>query len=127
MASYRELYVWKKAMKLVVEVYRLCASLPKDELFGLSQQMKRAAVSIPSNIAEGQARNSDKEFIHFLLISQGSRAELETQLELCRCLSYISDVEFNQAGALSAETGKMMRALINSLKKSLKILTTANC
>ena len=86
--SYQELIVWQKAMQLVEEVYRLARMLPKAELFALSDQMRRAAVSIPSNIAEGQARNSTKEFVNFLSISRGSTAELETQLMICVRLKF---------------------------------------
>ena len=81
--NYTELLVWRKAMELTAEVYRIVKMLPKEELFALSDQMRRAAVSIPSNIAEGQARTSTREFLKFLSIAKGSKAELETQLILC--------------------------------------------
>ena len=77
---YQDLVVWQRSMELVKEIYSLIKYLPKEELYGLSDQMRRAAVSIPSNIAEGQARYSNKDFIGFLYISRGSIAELETQL-----------------------------------------------
>ena len=86
MASYKDLIVWQKAMDLVVEIYRICKFLPKEENYGLSDQMRRSVVSIASNIAEGQARDSKKDFIRFLSIAQGSKAELETQIEICRRL-----------------------------------------
>ena len=124
MASYRELRVWQKAIDLVIETYRLCALLPKTEIYGLSDQMRRAAVSIPSNIAEGQARNSEKDFIHFLYIAQGSRAELETQVEICVRLNYFSKEQIRIFENLSSETGKMIRMLINALKQ--KSLPTTN-
>ena len=82
--SYRELIVWQKSMELAEKVYLLVKALPKEETYALSDQMRRAAVSIPSNIAEGHARQSQKEFLQFLCIARGSRAELETQLLLAR-------------------------------------------
>ena len=118
MASYRELRAWKKAIDLVTEVYRLCKLLPKEETYGLSDQMRRAVVSIPSNIAEGQARESLNDFIRFLHIAQGSRAELETQLEICVQLNYISREEMSLAERYSAETGRMIRKLITALQNS---------
>jgi len=81
--NYQDLIVWQKAMELAEIVYVLARKLPKEELFALSDQMRRAAISIPSNIAEGHARNSTKEFIQFLSIAKGSTAEIETQLLLC--------------------------------------------
>jgi len=80
--SYKELIAWRKAMDLVVEVYRVTRSFPGDELYGLTSQLRRAAVSVPSNIAEGQARYSRREFCHFLTIARGSLAEIETQVRI---------------------------------------------
>ena len=77
--SFQDLIIWQKAMDLVIEVYNLVKELPKEEQYALSDQMRRAAVSIPSNIAEGQSRNSTKEFIQFLSVAKGSNAELQTQ------------------------------------------------
>jgi four helix bundle protein len=81
--SYKDFTVWQKAMDLTVEIYKLVKLLPKEETYALSDQMRRAVVSIPSNIAEGQSRNSDKEFANFLGIARGSNSELETQLQIC--------------------------------------------
>ena len=78
--NYKGLIVWQKSMDLVVEIYKITKILPKYETYGLADQMRRAAISIPSNIAEGQGRNSSREFVHFLKISRGSCAELDTQL-----------------------------------------------
>jgi four helix bundle protein len=114
MASYRELKVWQKAIDLVIEVYRLCKYLPKEETYALSDQMRRAAVSIPANIAEGQARNSDKDFVRFLYIAQGSRAELETHFEICKKLSCLPNEEMMLAENYSAEVGRMLSNLIKS-------------
>ncbi|MBQ6519562.1 MAG: four helix bundle protein [Anaerolineaceae bacterium] len=124
MASFRELKVWQKAVDLVIEVYRLCKYLPREETYALSDQMRCAAVSIPSNIAEGQARNSNKDFIRFLYIAQGSRAELETQFEICKKLDFILNDELLIAENYSAEVGRMLRNLIKSKEQSL--LQTAN-
>ena len=113
--SYQELIVWQKAMQLVEEVYRLARMLPKAELFALSDQMRRAAVSIPSNIAEGQARNSTKEFVNFLSISRGSTAELETQLIICVRLKFLTPSQTEAALNLCGEVGRMLNALIGRL------------
>ena len=114
-SSYRDLIVWQKAMELTQEMYRLVKLLPKEELFSLSDQMRRASVSIPSNIAEGQERNSTKEFIWYLSIAQGSRAELETQLQICLKVGYLADTDISEAMAMLKEIGKMLNALINKL------------
>ena len=110
--SYKDLLVWQKSMTLVFEVYRIIKNLPKEELYALSSQIRRSAVSIPSNIAEGQQRNSTKEFINFLSIAKGSNAELQTQLIICVGLHYLSEDEINTAMQLSNEVGKMLNALI---------------
>ena len=120
MASYKELRVWQKAMDLVTETYKLCKTLPKEETYGLSDQMRRAAVSIPSNIAEGQARKNKKEFIHFLYIAQGSLAELLTQLEICVRLGYIGQDMTEKAERYSEETGKMITNLMKNLQQTAK-------
>lgn len=98
------------------EIYRLVKLLPKDEAFSLSDQMRRAAVSIPSNIAEGQDRNSGKEFLHFLSIARGSRAELETQIQICVMVGYLSDTDVREVNRLLKEIGRMLSALISKLK-----------
>ena len=113
--SYRELLVWQKAMLLTEETYRLVKLLPKEELYALSSQMRRAAVSIPSNIAEGQARNSTREFVQFLSIARGSAAELETQFMICVRLKYLQLSQVEAALSLSSEVGKMLNGLIGKL------------
>lgn len=115
-SNYKELKVWQKAMDLTVEVYKLVKLLPKEETYALSDQMRRAVVSIPSNIAEGQGRNSDKEFIQFLSIARGSLWELETQIEICLCIGYIDQSLATNIYNLIAEISKMLNALSNSLK-----------
>lgn len=113
--SYQELIVWQKGMDAAKLIFSIVKKLPKEEMFSLSDQMRRAALSIPSNIAEGQARNSTKEFIQFLAIAKGSKAELETQLLLCVKVGYLADTDISEAMALIQEVGKMLHALTNSL------------
>ena len=115
MKDHKDLRVWQKAMDLVVEVYRLVKLLPKEENFALANQMRRAVVSIPSNIAEGNARTSEREFLRFLSVAQGSNAELETQLLLCQRLNYIPIDELDRAFMLVDEIGRMLYALSNTL------------
>ena len=112
--NHKELLVWQKAMQLVVDVYNLIRLLPKEETYGLSDQMRRAAISIPSNIAEGNARSSQKDMVHFLYIAQGSRAELETQLELCELIGYISKERLEPVLMQTQEIGRMLSGLIKS-------------
>ena len=112
---YEELKVWQKAMDLVVEIYRIVKSLPKEETYALSDQMRRAAVSIPSNIAEGQQRQTTKEFKHFLSIAKGSVAELNTQLYICSRLQYLSEEQLQKAFDLADEVGKMISGLSSKL------------
>ena len=99
------------------EVYRIIKKLPKEELYALSSQIRRSVVSVPSNIAEGQQRNSTKEFINFLSIARGSNAELQTQLMICVGLNYLSKEEINVAMQLSNEIGKMLNVLIDKLRQ----------
>ena len=112
--NHKELLVWQKAMQLVVDVYNLIRLLPKEETYCLSDQMRRAAISIPSNIAEGNARSSLKDMVHFLYIAQGSRAELETQLELCELIGYISKERLEPVLMQTQEIGRMLSGLIKS-------------
>jgi len=125
-SSYQGLFVWQKAMELTAIIYQLVKKLPKEELFSLSDQMRRAVVSIASNIAEGHERNSIKEFIHFLTISRGSKAELETQLLICVKVGYLNETEILETMSLSAEIGKMLTSLINKLETKNKLLKTEN-
>lgn len=114
--SYRDLKVWKAAVSLVTEVYRQSANFPKHEVFGLSSQIQRSAVSIPSNIAEGHARSSDKELHRFLSISLGSLAELETQLIIAEQLGYINAECLTTLLAKADEIGKMLKAFQKRVK-----------
>ena len=115
MAGYRELKVWRLAMELVEEIYKLCIEFPKHEVYGLTSQLQRAAVSVPSNIAEGQARNSSKEFNHFLGIARGSLAELETQIMLAQRLGYLATEKMNPSLEKAEEIGKMLKGLQKSI------------
>ena len=117
-SKYKELKVWEKSMDLISDVYTLVKSLPKEEMYGLSDQMRRAAVSIPSNIAEGHGRHTDKEFIKFLSISRGSLFELETQLEICRRLNYMDMVCLTPVMNKITEISKMLNSLISYRKNN---------
>ena len=117
LTSYKDLHVWQRSMDLVVEIYRLVKKLPKEETYALSDQMHRAAISIPSNISEGYSRKSTSEYLNFLSIANGSRTELETQLLICKRIQYLSDTETEEAFALIDEIGKMLYRIMNNLKK----------
>ena len=120
--DFRELSVWKKSLELAKEVYNLSKKLPPEELYALSSQMRRAAVSIPSNISEGQARVSNKEFLHFLSIARGSKAEIQTQLILAVEIGYLEEAEIVKAMDLAEEVGKMLYALMKSLDAPTKYI-----
>jgi len=104
--SYRDLVVWQKSMELTKKIYMITKDFPKEEVYGLTSQIRRCAVSIPSNIAEGKGRNSDREFVRFLQISLGSLYELQTQFELALSFNYISNIE--DIFELSLEIEKML-------------------
>jgi len=106
-------------MDLVSDIYRLTGKFPKSEMYGLSSQMQRAAVAIPSNIAEGQKRAHKKEFLQFLYISYGSGAELETQIEICKRLYKLEDLEYSVIESNLEIIMKMLNSLISSLKNSM--------
>ncbi len=115
MNDYKELDVWKKGIALVVAIYETIKKFPKEETYALADQIKRAAVSIPSNIAEGASRNSKKEFIQFLSIALGSTSELETQIIIAEKVGYIQNGENLRSDITIVR--KMLNALISSLKK----------
>ena len=114
MRKHHELKAWQEAMELVKEIYRVTRDFPKEEIYGLVSQMRRAAVSIPSNIGEGAARGGDREFIQFLIIARGSLSELETQLLISNDLGYMRDVPDIQ------ERIDRLFALIGGLLRSLR-------
>ena len=109
--NYQKLEVWKKSIELVAQVYPLIKRLPREETYALADQMRRAAVSIPSNIAEGQSRGT-REFIQFLRVAKGSRAELETQLLLCVRLQYLTNSDIASVLSNLEEISKMLSSLI---------------
>jgi four helix bundle protein len=113
--NYQDYIVWQKSMTAVTLLYSLVKKLPKEELFALSDQMRRCAVSIPSNIAEGQQRNGDAEFARFIKYAQGSRAELETQLQICVAIGYLTQTDIAELMSLLEEINKMLSSLANSL------------
>ena len=115
--AFRDLLVWKKSIQLTVNVYRLTQAFPREEVYGLSSQIRRSAVSVPSNIAEGYGRLSVGEFRQFLGIARGANFELQTQLENARSLRLGDSVLIDEAESLSHEIGKMIYALLESLKE----------
>jgi four helix bundle protein len=114
--SYRELLAWQKAMDFVMEVYRTSKAFPRDELYGLSTQLRRAAVPVPTNIAEGQARFSPQEFYFFLGRARGSLVEVETQLLIAQNLSYFTPEHGKQLLDKAAELGRVLNGLIASIR-----------
>lgn len=121
MKWHHDLDAWKRAIELVANIYKVTDGFPKHEIYGLSQQMRRSAVSIPSNMAEGAGRKSAKEFLHFLSISQGSMAELETQLIIAEKLGYCSGVEatVQELDEISKMTNGLYKAIQAKQKKSI--------
>jgi four helix bundle protein len=116
MNTFREIKVWQKAMNFVTKLYKNTRSFPQEELFGLTIQMRRYAVSIPSNIAEGFGRKSTNEFKRFLQISMGSLFELQTQFEISNNLEFLSESEYNELYQDSREIEVMLSSFINSIK-----------
>jgi four helix bundle protein len=117
--SYRDLFIWQRAMELVEVVYEVTAKLSARESYGLTRQLQRAAVSVPSNIAEGHARESTREYLRSLRTSRGSLAELETQLLLCERLKLLSADDIAKSISISDELGKMIRGVQRSLNEKL--------
>jgi len=117
MAGYRDLDVWWDSIELSREVYQFIKKLPSEERYALADQMRRAVVSIPSNIAEGQARRSEKEFLQFLRYAQGSKAEIETQFEICIALGYFSREELSAIFELLDKVGRKISSLAASINR----------
>ncbi len=117
MKTYRELIVWQKSMDLVTTIYKVTSVFPNEENFGLTSQMRRSSVSIPSNIAEGYGRNSLNDYIRFLNIAVGSLYELQTQIEIAFNLSYVLKEQFEVIHENSREIERMMSSLIRKLKE----------
>lgn len=114
--SYKDLVVWQRSMELVVAVYELTEQFPKSEMYGLTSQMRRSAVSIPSNIAEGRKRGSKKDYHHFLIIAYGSGAELETQIEIAKRLPFSKELNFTKVDGLLDEVMRMLNKITNQLR-----------
>lgn len=114
--SYQDLIVWQKSFDLAKKIYKVTNFFPKSEIYGLTSQMRRASISIPSNIAEGFVRKSKNEFSHFISIAFGSGAESETQLLLSKDLKFITSKDFNELNDLLKEIMKMLNSLLNKLK-----------
>ena len=114
---YTDLVAWQKAMDLVEAVYRCTRAFPKEELYGISSQLRRAATSIPSNIAEGHCRNGRREFVHHLSIALGSLGELETQVMISERLGYLTAPESSKIVASAAEAGRIIVGLMHSLER----------
>ncbi len=113
--GYKDLTIWQKSIHFAVDVIKLTNGFPKDEIYGLTSQIKRAVVSIPSNIAEGNERNSKKEFSHFLHVALGSAAELSTQLSIAKELQYIDQSTFTEIESRLLEIQKMIHGLIKTV------------
>lgn len=118
--NYKELAVWKKAYDLCLEIYRVTKGFPVEERYGLTSQLRRAAVSVPSNIAEGYGRKTTPDYIRTLYIAYGSLCEMETQALLSHDLHYVKDKEMNKVENDIGEVERMLKALIKSLEEKLK-------
>lgn len=114
--GYKKLIVWQKSMDLVIEIYDLTEKFPKSEIYGLVSQMRRCAVSIPSNIAEGSKRRTQKDFRQFLIISYGSGSELETQIEIVKRLPYSKNFNFQRVDNLLDEIMRMLNKMLSNFK-----------
>jgi four helix bundle protein len=115
--SYQELILWQKAMDLVEEVYAASKSFPREEIYGLTSQLRRAAVSIPSNIAEGQGRSTTADFLRHLSIGYGSLLEVETQMLIATRLNYLTMARSRNVMKMSAEVGRLFNGLMSSLAR----------
>ena len=118
--SFKDLIVWQKAMDLAAEVYRLARMLPKEEMYSLGDQMRRAASAVPSNIAEGFGRETEKDYANFLVIARGSVFETETQVLLCARVGYLAEAEIQPSLTLLAEVGKMLNSVIAKLRSNAR-------
>ena len=121
--NYRDLVAWQKAMDLVIACYRLTDQFPKSETYGLASQLRRAAVSVPANIAEGHCRRRTKEFLHYLDIAYGSLGEVETHIDIAVRLEYVRDPGVSCVYDLAAEVGRILNGLIHSLGEKLETAT----
>ncbi len=120
MNSYRDLIVWQKSIDLVTLVYKMTSSFPKEEKYSLTSQLKRSAISVPSNIAEGYGRKYTKEYSRFLQIARGSLYELQTQLEISKNVGFVNSIELKPIESLCLEIEKMLNSLISKINSSVK-------
>lgn len=118
--TYRDLLVWNKGIEITTKIYLITEKFPRSEIYGLVSQMRRSAVSIPSNIAEGRSRGTRKDFAQFLRIALGSSSELETQLEISKNLNFLNSSEYSQILKELGEIGMMLRAIIRKLDSGSK-------
>ena len=125
MRDYKNIKAYQFSDNLVVEVYKVTKKFPKEELYGLTSQLRRAAVSVPTNIAEGASRQHKRDYLHFLYISRGSIAETEYLMHLSNRLGYINNDEFNKINGLKQEAFKTLFGLINSVEKEVKFIPKA--
>ncbi|OCA69793.1 four helix bundle protein [Chryseobacterium artocarpi] len=116
MANFKDLLVWQKSIDFITEIYKATDTFPKNEFYGLISQIRRAAVSIPSNIAEGNSRRSKPDYLQFLKISRGSCAEVETQLIISKNLKFLNEEDYSKLNERLIEISKMLNGLINSLQ-----------
>jgi len=120
MKSHKDLDVWQEAVSLAEDVYIISKQFPKEEIYGITSQMRRAAVSIASNIAEGAARHTDKDFCHFLSIAAGSASELDTQFEIVKRLELADNNELNRIQVKTDQVSRMLQGLIRSVRNRSK-------
>lgn len=118
MAHFKELIVWQKSIGLVTKIYKVTEKFPSSEIYALTSQLRRASVSIPSNIAEGNTRRSKADYVQFLRITRGSCSEVETQIIISKNLGFIDEISFSELSSDIIEISKMLNGLINSLKDS---------
>ena len=117
MATFRDLLIWQKSMILVTEVYQLTNLFPKEEIYGLTSQIRRSAISIPSNISEGSGRDGNKDYLKFLNIAISSLFEMQTQLEIAYNLKYINEIQFNKINEENKEIERMLSSFIKKIKE----------
>ncbi|CAN5213983.1 four helix bundle protein [soil metagenome] len=121
--GYKDLIVWQKSLQLVVDTYMVVGKFPKEELYSLTSQLKRCSVSVPSNIAEGWARGTDKQFVQFLNVARCSLAELETQIEIAKLLNFINAEDYKKITTSTDEIGRMINSLVKVVKQRNKVNT----
>ena len=117
--SHRDLIAWQKAMALVTEIYRVTESFPSREMYGLTRQVREAAVSVPSNIAEGKGRQTKRDYLQFLYRARGSLLEVETQLEVSSNLGYLEKSRFDALFSQAAEAGRILNGLITNVRRQI--------